>query len=80
MVRTRDFYLLIRVAKQECSDLNFQFKGKFDISINVRNTDGKPVENVLVVFPLGKTVSNVNATCNLGSYMFDPVTKVDPCQ
>ncbi|CAI2177955.1 6861_t:CDS:10 [Funneliformis geosporum] len=49
--------------------------GKFDISINIRNTDGKPVENVLLVFPLAQSVSNVNATCNLGSYIFDPVTK-----
>ncbi|PKK76286.1 adaptor-related protein complex 3 mu 1 subunit-like protein [Rhizophagus irregularis] len=49
--------------------------GKFDISINIRNTDGKPIENVLLVFPLAKSVSNVNATCNLGSYIFDPVTK-----
>ncbi|CAG8496736.1 5007_t:CDS:10 [Ambispora leptoticha] len=49
--------------------------GKFDISITIRNTDGKPVEKVLLVFPLGKSVLNVNATCNLGSYIFDPVTK-----
>ncbi|RIA88129.1 adaptor-related protein complex 3 mu 1 subunit-like protein [Glomus cerebriforme] len=49
--------------------------GKFDISINIRNTEGKPIENGLLIFPLAKSVSNVNATCNLGSYIFDPVTK-----
>ncbi|RIB24740.1 AP-3 complex subunit MU-1 [Gigaspora rosea] len=49
--------------------------GKFDISINIRNTEGKPIENVLLVFPLAKSVSSVNATCSLGSYIFDPVTK-----
>ncbi|CAG8566061.1 9820_t:CDS:10 [Ambispora gerdemannii] len=49
--------------------------GKFDISITIRNTDGKSVEKVLLVFPLGKSVLNVNATCNLGSYMFDHVAK-----
>ncbi|RHZ79486.1 hypothetical protein Glove_144g128 [Diversispora epigaea] len=49
--------------------------GKFDISIIIRNTDGKPVENVLLVFPLTQSVTNVNASCNLGSYIFDPVTK-----
>ncbi|CAG8606208.1 16239_t:CDS:10, partial [Acaulospora morrowiae] len=49
--------------------------GKFDISISVRNTDGKPVENVLLIFPLAQSVTSVNATCNLGSYIFDPVTK-----
>ncbi|KAG9306556.1 hypothetical protein G9A89_004753 [Geosiphon pyriformis] len=49
--------------------------GRFDITISIRNTDGKPVENVLLVFPLGKSVLNVNAKCNVGSYIFDPVTK-----
>ncbi|CAJ0747993.1 12265_t:CDS:10 [Entrophospora sp. SA101] len=49
--------------------------GKFDITINVRNTDDKSIENVLLVIPLAKSVTNVNATCNLGSYIFDPVTK-----
>ncbi|CAG8823564.1 26998_t:CDS:2, partial [Dentiscutata erythropus] len=48
---------------------------KFDISIIIRNTDGKSVENVLLVFPLAQSVTNVNATCNLGSYIYDPVTK-----
>lgn len=50
--------------------------GKFDISINPRSTDGKPIEKVVVTIPMSKSTTTVNATCNVGQYMFDPVTKV----
>jgi len=50
--------------------------GKFDISVSLRNTGGKAVENILLEIPLGTSVSNIYATCNVGSYIFDPATKV----
>ncbi|CAG8556577.1 3752_t:CDS:2, partial [Paraglomus occultum] len=49
--------------------------GKFDISVSLRNTGGKAVENILLEIPLGTSVSNIYATCNVGSYIFDPATK-----
>ncbi|KAJ2964242.1 hypothetical protein NQZ79_g772 [Umbelopsis isabellina] len=49
--------------------------GKFDISINPRSTDGKPIEKVVVTIPMTKSATTVNATCNVGQYMYDPVTK-----
>jgi len=49
--------------------------GKFDLSIHVRGTEGRPIENLLLVLPLAKSVTGINATCNVGSYMFDPVSK-----
>ncbi|KAH8556450.1 Mu homology domain-containing protein [Umbelopsis sp. PMI_123] len=49
--------------------------GKFDLSINPRSTDGKPIEKVVVTIPMSKGTTSVNATCNVGQYMYDPVTK-----
>ncbi|KAM3586183.1 hypothetical protein VKS41_002711 [Umbelopsis sp. WA50703] len=49
--------------------------GKFDISINPRSTDGKPIEKIVVTIPMTKSAATVNATCNVGQYMYDPVTK-----
>ncbi|KAG0053065.1 AP-3 complex subunit mu-2 [Gryganskiella cystojenkinii] len=50
--------------------------GKFDISVSLRNTDGKPVENVVLTLPLHKSTNSLTAHCNVGQYMFDPVGKV----
>ncbi|ORZ25049.1 AP-3 complex subunit MU-1 [Absidia repens] len=49
--------------------------GKFDISVLHRFSDGKPIENVTVSLPMPKSTTNVSATCNVGNYMYDPVTK-----
>lgn len=50
--------------------------GKFDISVTPRSTDGKPIERVRLTIPMLKTTVSINATCNVGQYMYDPVTKV----
>ena len=50
--------------------------GRFDITVHPRSTDGKPIENVKVSLPMPKSTISVNATCNSGQYMYDPVTKV----
>lgn len=50
--------------------------GRFDISIQPRSTDGKPIEKIVLTIPMPKSTSSVNATCNSGSYMYDPVNKV----
>lgn len=50
--------------------------GKFDISVHPRTTDGKPIENVKLSLPMPKSTLSVNATCNSGQYMYDPVSKV----
>lgn len=50
--------------------------GKFDLTLQARSTEGKSIENVLLVLPMAKSVTSVNATCNVGGYMFDPVSKV----
>ncbi|KAF9179875.1 AP-3 complex subunit mu-2, partial [Haplosporangium sp. Z 27] len=49
---------------------------KFDITVSLRNTDGKPLENVVLTLPLQKSTSSVTAHCNVGQYMYDPVGKV----
>ncbi|RUS17273.1 Mu homology domain-containing protein [Endogone sp. FLAS-F59071] len=49
--------------------------GKFDLTLQARSTEGKSIENVLLVLPMAKSVTSVNATCNVGGYMFDPVSK-----
>ncbi|KAG0091215.1 AP-3 complex subunit mu-2 [Podila epicladia] len=50
--------------------------GKFDLSVNLRNTDGKTVEDVVLILPLHKSTTTLTASCNVGQYMFDPVAKV----
>jgi hypothetical protein len=50
--------------------------GRFDISVQPRSTDGKPIENVVLTLPMPKSSTSVNATCNVGQYMYDPVNKV----
>jgi hypothetical protein len=50
--------------------------GRFDISIQPRSTDGKPIEKIVLTLPMPKSTSSVNATCNSGQYMYDPVNKV----
>lgn len=50
--------------------------GKFDISVMPRSTDGKPIERVTLTLPMPKSTTGVNATCNSGQYMYDPVSKV----
>ncbi|KAI8887102.1 clathrin adaptor, mu subunit [Backusella circina FSU 941] len=49
--------------------------GRFDISVQPRSTDGKPIENVVITLPMPKSSTSVNATCNVGQYMYDPVNK-----
>lgn len=49
--------------------------GRFDISIQPRSTDGKPIEKIVLVLPMPKSTTSVNATCNSGQYMYDPVVK-----
>ncbi|KAI9311783.1 Mu homology domain-containing protein [Dichotomocladium elegans] len=49
--------------------------GKFDITVHPRTSGGKPIENVVLTLPMPKSTNNVNATCNSGQYMYDPVTK-----
>ncbi|KAF9579020.1 AP-3 complex subunit mu-1, partial [Lunasporangiospora selenospora] len=49
---------------------------KFDISVNIRNTDNKPLEDVVLTIPLQKSTTTLSAKCNQGQYMFDPVTKI----
>lgn len=43
--------------------------------IHPRSTDGKPIEKVALTFPMPKSTTSVNATCNSGQYMYDPVNK-----
>lgn len=49
--------------------------GRFDISVHPRSSDGKAIEKVVLTLPMPKTTTNVNATCNMGQYMYDPVNK-----
>lgn len=51
--------------------------GRFDITVHPRSTDGKPIEKVVLTLPMPKSTTSVNATCNFGQYMYDPVIKVD---
>ncbi|KAG0227800.1 AP-3 complex subunit mu-1 [Actinomortierella wolfii] len=49
--------------------------GKLEIAVNLRQTDGKPVENCVLTIPMHKSTMSLVATLNQGQYMFDPVTK-----
>ncbi|KAI8350120.1 AP-3 complex subunit MU-1 [Blakeslea trispora] len=49
--------------------------GRFDITVHPRSTDGKPIEKVVLILPVPKSTSSVNATCSFGQYMYDPVNK-----
>ncbi|KAK3829383.1 MAG: Mu homology domain-containing protein [Benniella sp.] len=49
---------------------------KFDITVSLRNTEGKALENVVLTLPLHKSTTTLTAHCNVGQYMFDPVAKV----
>jgi AP-3 complex subunit mu len=49
--------------------------GRFDIMIYPRSADGKPIEKIELTLPMPKSTTTVNATCNLGQYMYDPVNK-----
>ncbi|KAF9899288.1 AP-3 complex subunit mu-2 [Lobosporangium transversale] len=49
---------------------------KFDITVCLRNTEGKSLEDVVLILPLHKSTTNLTAHCNVGQYMFDPVGKV----
>ncbi|ORX59464.1 clathrin adaptor, mu subunit [Hesseltinella vesiculosa] len=49
--------------------------GKFDITVHPRSTDGKPIEAIVLSIPMSKSTTSVNATCNVGNYMYDPITK-----
>ncbi|ORY01164.1 AP-3 complex subunit MU-1 [Basidiobolus meristosporus CBS 931.73] len=50
--------------------------GKFDISVSIRHSDGKPVENLAITFPMAQSIENVSASPNIGQYTFDRATKV----
>ena len=49
---------------------------KFDITVSLRNTEGKALENVVLTLPLHKSTTTLTAHCNVGQYIFDPVAKV----
>ncbi|KAI9480759.1 MAG: Mu homology domain-containing protein [Benjaminiella poitrasii] len=49
--------------------------GKFDITVYPRSSDGKPIEKIVLTLPMPKSATSVNATCNSGQYMYDPVNK-----
>ncbi|KAI7862772.1 CBN-APM-3 protein [Spinellus fusiger] len=48
--------------------------GKFDITVHPRFAD-KVMERVVLTLPMPKGTTGVNATCNIGQYMYDPVSK-----
>jgi len=52
-----------------------QNSGKFDLSLQAKNTGGKPLENLALTMPLPSNVSTVNATANYGNYQYDPNQK-----
>ncbi|KAI8647861.1 AP-3 complex subunit MU-1 [Parasitella parasitica] len=49
--------------------------GRYDITVHPRSTDGKSIEKIVLVLPMPKSTTSVNATCNYGQYMYDPVNK-----
>ncbi|KAI8977042.1 Mu homology domain-containing protein [Mycotypha africana] len=49
--------------------------GRFDIKVQPRSTDGKPIEKVVLTLPMPRATQSVNASCNFGQYMYDPVRK-----
>ncbi|CAN7992752.1 unnamed protein product [Ixodes hexagonus] len=49
--------------------------GRMDITLGPKQTMGKPVDDVVLEIPMGKTVLNVTLVCSQGKYSFDPVSK-----
>ncbi len=49
---------------------------RIDISVGTRWTDGKTVDGVVLAVVLPPFVEDVKLTCNVGSFCFDPTTRV----
>ncbi|KAG5460093.1 MAG: hypothetical protein BJ554DRAFT_7903 [Olpidium bornovanus] len=49
--------------------------GKFDLVLSPRTTDGKPIEDVVVVYRMSHAVDKANFSCNVGQQSLDVTTK-----
>jgi hypothetical protein len=50
--------------------------GRLDVTVNSRNVPGKVVENVVINIPLPAAVASAQVHANVGTFTFDPITKV----
>lgn len=50
--------------------------GRIELQLGSRNTNGKPLEGVVVEIMMPKSVLNVNLNANQGKYSFDSSTKL----
>lgn len=50
--------------------------GRMELRAGTKNTFGKALEEVEVICPMPKQVNNVNLVQTMGTYSFDPVTRV----
>jgi len=52
-----------------------QGSGKFDLSVGIKNTGGRPIEALIIFIPLPSNTTGVNCSVNHGSYEFDQNNK-----
>eukprot|EP01137_Pigoraptor_chileana_P032627 Opistho-2@22279 len=50
--------------------------GHMDLQVGPKQTMGKSIEHVVISIPMPKSVVNVNFTATVGTYSFDPISKV----
>ncbi|XP_075073159.1 AP-3 complex subunit mu-1 isoform X2 [Mixophyes fleayi] len=65
-------YLKHNITFQENSS-----SGRFDVTVGPKQNMGKIVESVVLTVNMPKVVLNMNLTPTQGTYMFDPVTKIN---
>ncbi|CAI9601855.1 unnamed protein product [Staurois parvus] len=64
-------YVKHNIVFQESSS-----SGRFDVTVGLKQTMGKTVENIVLTVHMPKVILNMNLTPNQGTYIFDPVTRV----
>jgi len=50
--------------------------GRIIVMVGIKNSGGKPVEDVIVTIPFQKSISSANLTANFGTVHYDDITKI----
>jgi AP-3 complex subunit mu len=53
-----------------------QHGGKVNVMVGMKNTQGKPVEDVVITIQFPKTIASASLSANIGQVQFDDITKV----
>jgi len=50
--------------------------GRITVLVGIKNSTGKPVEDVVITIPFQKSISSANLTTNFGNIHYDDITKI----